>query len=439
MGLELGLFCSAGGAETGGRMNRLLMTAFVTTTAGAFAACTTATTNPPDPTGGIGSGAAGGATSDGGSGVGGAGGSTGVGGDDGDPCMDASEYDDRFQIEITGFCVVAKYTAPFVLGFDDNFKELRPTWGRHGGPMILEQSASPLDSITITRFAVPSGITGELTVDATIGPIDLEIDEDPLFMNATAVDLPFDNWTLVGWSEFGSSAGEAIMLDGDAVAARFDVFGLFSGVGVRVGDDKRLLTASLGELHKTVEIGNEVPVAGLYAAEFCEGASLCSLPNDEVHQQGDANGPVAIDDDGNVFAMFPNLTDGNQTLRGFAADGVAPGGGVSEGTELYTIDDSGLSLAARAPDETGPGHVFFQAYDFTDGYGDVTVQRYSVSGDTLSAEGTQSTAFEQVMDTAVEFGMMTDDAGRLWMGTPTEAGETIFFVLDQKRLPTLGG
>jgi hypothetical protein len=338
-------------------------------------------------------------------------------------CLDAATYSGTFALKDASLCVVAKYTAPFVVGFDANFVEIAPSWGRHGGPLTLAQSGK---NVTLTRWKLPAATTGALTVASTAGPIDTAINAQiapaMLFMNAWAIDLPFNDWTAVGWADFGSPNGELILLAGSAIDARFPATGVFAAEGLSAGGKNRILTASLSAL------GASGMATGFYSADVC-GKALCTMGTAQVQTQGDASGPVARDTAGNAFAVFPNLASKKQEIAAWAAAQIAPGAAAPKGETLATLDGSGVSIAAKAPNTTSAGYVLFQpAVMFVNQ--DVVALRYTVSAGKVAAMGSATAAIVPAK-AGTEVRLLADDQGRLWAGIATGASESTFFVLER--------
>ena len=168
---------------------------------------------------------------------------------------------------------------------------------------------------------------------------------------------------------------------------------------------------------------------GVYAAERCAPEGLCD--GQAVSTWGEATGPIAVDQQGNVFAIQTSpYTSGDQSLRGFEASTVAPGTGSTTGDELFTMAGYGSELAAASDAGASAGTVYFQPYDSTTYEAlDVVAQRYTTGGSTVVPDGPYSTALTMVTaNTPVA--LLTDEGGRLWVGIVTAAGQTSFFVLD---------
>ncbi|MBI4955454.1 MAG: hypothetical protein HY908_25755 [Myxococcales bacterium] len=358
-----------------------------------------------------GSGGAGGAE-------GGGGGTGGGGGGVPASCLDANLAADVFAIAEPGLCLVGKYTAPFEVSY-----ALSPSWGRHGGPLTV-QAGSPAGSVDLGRWSAPLDQVGELTAQTTNVPLAIQA-PGSVFVGPAAVDLPFANWTLVSWTgDFGSADGEALLLSGSSVAQRQPVAGLFSAVGVPseafLG---RILHTSLTKLGAA----GDPQTAGLYAADICANLQPCATQ--EVATWGDANGPVKLDADGNAFAVQTTLSPAQLTLRAFAAASVAPGAGPASGVELFTLDGFGSELAALGPAAGAPGLIFFQPFDAL-AYDalDVVVAHYIVSGGLIGAVGAPTPALT-LTTPGTALTLMTDAAGRLWVGAVTAPGESTFYVL----------
>jgi len=377
-------------------------------------------------------------TSTGGGGQGGSGATGGGGGGGGTavplPCLDASAYADAFELKDPGLCVIARYEAPMIVGFDENYVETAPTWGRHGGPLTLKQSGT---TFTLTRWSVPQAAKGSLSESKTVGPLDLKSagTPEPLFINAAAVDLPFGDATAVGWTEFGTTKGKLYFVGESAILGSFGISGLYAAAGLGTSTKARLLTAS------TSAVGTEGTAIGLYANDFCASNGTLSpcianggtLQNGLVAQQGDASGPVAVDAAGNAFTVFPSIATGKQKLVGYASATIAPEALHPAATELATLDGSGTSLAAMAPTATEDGLAFFQpSVMFVPG--DVIVQKYAVSNGTpLAAKGSATPVLvPKAMGADVR--LMVDEQDRVWAGLrvdPSKPGSA-FFVIDRK-------
>lgn len=370
--------------------------------------------------GGNGSGASGSGAS-GGSGVGGGGGGSG--------CLDPSEHAAIFSVDDPGLCVVAHYTAPVRVGLDPNtFQSVIPSWGRHDGPLVTQQTfdnGAPINEITLSRFSVPSGASGALGGPMVEGPLAPATTEPNPFMNPWAIDLPFASWTVVGWALFGGTDGEAIMITGGAVAEHFSVVGLYSIAGVQKGNDGRIVHASLTGLEDAM--GTQL--VGVYATDICDtapcGASIA------LHVEGDASGPVALDQDGNLFALFPDLAIGDQGLRAWNAASIAPMAAANAGTELARPAGSGTALAALAPKGADAGYLLFQPFDgssFT--LGNVMMQRYTADMTSVAADGELDTALT-LATAGAEVTLMGAPNDTVWVGVVTAESpvESTFFVL----------
>lgn len=175
---------------------------------------------------------------------------------------------------------------------------------------------------------------------------------------------------------------------------------------------------------------------GLYAADTCGDAAMpsllpggnpaCKAPI-EVAAWGDSSGPIAVDHDGNVFALTSSFS-GDQEARGFAAASIAAGAPASEGSKLFTLPGFGSALAALAPKGAAKGLVAFQPFDgMTFAAEDVIGQAFSVAAGAIAAEGAPAPLIKPVT-AGTALGLFTDDQERLWVAVPTAAGTT-FVVL----------
>jgi hypothetical protein len=361
----------------------------------------------------------GGSAATGGGGAGGQGGSTGGGGagGNGTPCLSSAEHSQLFEVRIAGLCLVGKYDMAAEVGFFTS-----PTWGRHLGPMTAAYLAET-DQAVITRWQVPAAETGSLV--AQNSPVALSTSADTVFFGAQARDLPFLNWTMLSWTgNFGTTDGEAIFVNGQSVEARHNVSGLFAAIGTFSSDTNRLLHTSLSPFDDV----SGGAAAALYAADFCPGPAMCDAL--EVAAWGEANGPLALDNNGNLFVMQTAYSTGSETLRGFEASTVLPGSPAVGGSELLTTAGYGSELAAMSPGVDHPGFVYYQPFDSSSYEAkDVMVQPYLVQGTAITALSAPLKALEMVTaNTPVT--LMTDHLGRLWVGIAAPGtGTSTFYVL----------
>lgn len=368
---------------------------------------------------GDGGGAGGGGA--GGGGAGGAGGTGGVGGSSG-ACLDPSEHAGLFSILDPDLCAVAIYTTDVEPG--------SPTWGRHGGPLLARQAGSAAE---IIRLSPPAGAAGMLTPEIT--PVDAGLPAGA-FLGGQAIDLPFFDWSAISWTgTFPDTQGELLLVTGGSIAIRYPVNGFYSGAGIAAAEGGRLLYTGLSVLGQAAAGANAI-----YAADTCgtdgqgprllpEGDASCPAAI-EVTAWGDFSGPVAVDRDGNAFAILFSFA-GTQEARAFAAASMTRGAGPSEGTALFTLPGSGASLAALAPSAGSPGLVLFQPSDPSTFMPlDPVAARYT-AGAAIQPEG-EPAPLLQLVTPGTALSLTADDADRLWVGSPSPSGGTTFVVLARR-------
>lgn len=354
-------------------------------------------------------------------------GAGGAGGAGGSSCLDPSTYASLFTIEDSSLCAVAVYTADALIS---SF-ESSPTWGSHGGLLTVAKGAAA-GSLELTRWTAPSGASGALTGAKT--SIAAAIPGE-FFAGVQALDLPFFGWTAASWTaKFPATGGEALLLSGDTVAARYDVNGFFSVAGVGDATAGRMLYSGLSALGAPGDSIN-----GLYAADSCgtaaqmprlvpNGDATCAAPS-AVAPWGEASGPVAVDGAGNVFAVMTNFSSSDQEARGFEASTVKRGAPATSGVTLFKMSGFGGALAAIAPDATSAGLLAFQPSDAaTFAALDVIAQRYSATSGALKAEGNTSVLLK-LTEAETLLTMTADDQDRLWVGGPNGASGTLIVVL----------
>ncbi len=407
---------------------RQLSTGLVAALIGASAAQGCTTDEKPTSTSTSTSGTGGGATATSSStttGTGGAGGATttgsGGGGAGGVTCLDPSASASFFTLSDPSFCVVAIYETDTSLGFADS-----PTWGAHGGPLTLQTGKSE-GTVDLLRWKLPAGTTGKLTAEVT--HLDAMI-PPKTFLGGQAFDLPFFGWTAFSWTgAFPNTQGEILLVKGATVDQRYPVNGAFALAGGATDPEHgRLLYAGLSALADAATNSN-----GLYAADSCgTSAKPALLPGPDptckaplaISTWGEASGPVAVDRDGNAFAVMSSFSSGTQEARGFTASTVARGQGATDGTKLFTLPGFGSSIAALAPTAKAAGVVIFQPFNPTTYEAeDVIAQAYSVASATLKAEGSPAT-FIKPAKSNTSLSLMRDADDRLWVGVPVTGGST---------------
>ena len=388
---------------------------------GLIAACGSGSSPPSTFDGGAGVGgqALGGA---GGQSLGGAGGQS-LGGATG-ACLDPSTFSSAFTIADATFCAVAIYTAPESIGFQ------APTWGSHGGPLVV-QAAAPGTGVTLERWTAPAVSTGTMTVVTT--PVAAALPAST-FLGAQALDLPFFGWTAISWTNpFPDSTGQFELIASGAIATSYTVNGPYGVAAVPAA-------SSLGRLLYTGLSPLGMPTAnmpGLYAADACSspaqalgtgtGCSASAL----VAAWGDNPGPVVTDSNGDLFAVMTSIATGMQEARGFAASAVARGAAATTGATLFTMAGFAGSLAALAPTPSNPGLVVFQPFDSTtfDAL-DVVEQKFTTSGG-LAAMGTPSAFLTVPPAQSQGLSFLVDGSQRLWVAV-SGTSSTTYVVLARR-------
>ena len=267
-------------------------------------------------------------------------------------------FSSAFTIADSSFCAVAVYTAPESIGYQ------APTWGSHGGPLVV-QAAATGTGVTLERWTAPTGSTGAMTVQTT--PVAAALPAGT-FLGAQALDLPFFGWTAISWTNpFPDSTGQFEMIASGAIATSYTVNGPYGVAAVPAASSLgRLLYTGLSPLGMPT-----TSAAGLYAADACSspaqalGTGTDCSASALVAAWGDNTGPVVTDSNGDVFAVMTSFANGTQEARGFLASSVARGAAATAGVSLFTMAGSAGSLAALAPSAGDPGLVIFQPEDST--------------------------------------------------------------------------
>jgi hypothetical protein len=349
-----------------------------------------------------GSGGAGGDNTGGGAGTGGAGPVN---------CLFAGATVEHFSIATDDLCAVAVIQAPAL--------ELAPygaspTWGRHQGPLTFVGDATGL---TITRWAVNGDALGASTKDVSVPSLPADAFWGAQIVDASqgGNDLAIASWTGSDFFTQGALVVTGASSTGVSVTAT-GVFGLGAVDGAIVYTG---LSAAGGPTNGE---------AGVYRAALApSGNALASSAKLEAF--GLATGPVAVDDDGNAFALMTDYVAGTQEIRFYAASALQAGGAAT-GATLVTLDGYGDAMAALGPRGASPGIVLLQPNATSGAHLDVVGRRYTTAGSDLGVVG----ALEPMLalttpDTNLT--LMSDDAGRLWVGAAKSGGGAVFYVLDR--------
>ncbi len=373
-----------------------------------------------------GSGGAGGTTDTGGTtSSGGAGGTTTT---TAITCLPDATTAKLFTLSASDLCAIAVFTSSGAINYE------QPTWGAHGGPLLVAQGPGD-GEVTLDRWTPPAGASGKVTIASTTLAAGIPAGA---FAGAEAIDLGFRAGTAISYSgAFPDTAGELIIADGTNTNERYPVNALFSMVVLpKAGDatSGRLAHTGMSALGDAAAGQN-----GLYAADDCMGTFLpngqptCGAPI-EVAAWGDASGPAVADALGNLFVVMTSFA-GDQEGRAFAADAIAEGAPASEGDVLFTLSGFGQSLAAIAPEGAAPGIVAFQPSDASSFEAlDVLEIRYAVKDGNVTAESPPKPLLTFAKPNT-PVAMLTDPEGHLWVGVPVDDGgdvTTTFVVLARR-------
>jgi hypothetical protein len=251
------------------------------------------------------------------------------------------------------------------------------------------------------------------------------------YLGPAAIDLPFFSWTAISWAgPAPSTTGAVVVTANGSNAGSYSVNGPYWLAGVSDGQGQgRLLFTGLSPLGSPATNAN-----GLYAADACAtpsqqlGAGTGCSPSALISSWDELPGPLAVDKQGNAFAVSTSFTSGNQEARGFLAAEVARGQGPAAGVPLLTLSGFSGGLAAITPTATAAGLLVFQPFDATTFLPlDVVEQSYS-AGSSIAAIGTPTTLLHVATGVTSGFPLMTDDTDRLWVAF-SGATSTTYVVL----------
>jgi hypothetical protein len=397
----------AGGAGSGGAGT----TAAQSSGSPASTTGTTASTTTSGPGGGEGG------TGDGGAGQGGSGGDGvgGAGGGEPGACFAADDFADLFALETDALCVVARYDAP---GFVLSSYGVQPTWGAHGGLLtgdyLTDLEDGPITAIEVTRWSMPMAVEGLLAAETIEVDLTDLLADDASFGGAQIIDVGDGTSAFAYTGADFFTEGGLVFFDEEG-AIEVDL--LIGGFGLGVDPSTGLpIYSALAPLQE-VEAGS----AGLFGTVPCdEGGLVCG---GTTHAEwGDSTGPVAVDEDGNVFAVMTSF-DGTQTARGFSSTEIELGTEV-DGTDLFTVDGFGSPLAALAPTAAADGLLVYQATNDETFLPETPIFVPFAEGDVaIGPTGEPAVLLTPAVEgAAVSF--VADGEGRIWVGVGTDGGTT---------------
>ena len=345
-------------------------------------------------------------------------------GDDLPGCLDASTYSNLFTIADPAFCVVAVYDAPEAIG-----PRVLPSWGRHAGPLTFLVDATG-GGVTFERWSAPAGATGTLTKQETHVDALLPADTHAGFH---ALDLPFFGWTALNlFGPGATSKGQIVATKGTSVVQRYALNEPDDFAGVADGDNGRLLYLAQSAIGNP--LGN---VNGLYQADACVlptpdlGVGTgCALPG-PISGWGDEPGALAIDQQGNAFAINLVFNKKSQLGFGYAAPLVKRGAAPLTGAALFNIAGYTRTAAALTPHGSTPGTLVFQPTNATSSANlDVVAQSYTVTSVVVPGSATPN-AFLTLTTPNTALALMADNQDRLWVGV-SAATSTTYVVVARK-------
>ena len=244
------------------------------------------------------------------------------------------------------------------------------------------------------------------------------------FLGAQALDLPFFGWTAISWTNpFPDSTGQFEMYAAGSLQAHYTVNGPYGVAAVpSASSTGRLIYTGFSPLGMPT-----TNVAGLYAADSCAspaqalGTGTDCSASALIAGWGDSTGPVVTDSNGDVFAVMPTIASSTQEARGFLASSVARGAAATDGTSLFTMAGSSVSLAALSPSASAPGLVILQPQDSSYTPLDVVEQKFTTSS-SLVAMGTPTKLLTVASGQGLAF--LVDGSQRLWVAVSGTSSTT---------------
>ncbi len=306
-------------------------------------------------------------------------------------------------------------------------------WGRHGGPMVTTSVyASSGPRPEVVRWSAPSDARAAST--KTRLPIaTAQALPKTLFYGADGmVDLPFGDLALLSYTGSGAGfPGEALLYAGgyDAVRARANANGFYSGVGLVAGGRSFVVYSGLSALSSSSSPSSD---NGLWVAESCGGTLVapapCAAPAKLFGWVG-ASGPVAVDRDGDVFvgASRSGAATSDAVLA-LASSGVVAAR-ASAPVDLAEVDSGGTSsLAAIAPAGAYRGWAFGVGFAADQAiYG----APFTSTGGVLAKSGAVVTAAIAKGPEASAISVFADADGDLWLAVTTT--KTGYFLALRRR------
>lgn len=293
-------------------------------------------------------------------------------------------------------------------------------WGQHGGPIATladDASSAPI----VTRWWIPKSENAPAAQQPLLAakPADLPANTDSFFWNNDGF-LDTADGALMAWSNSGANfTGELLQYSKnyENVVSRGWVNGYYSGASLSA---TRLVYSGLSGI--TAQAAPETAECGLYASEISPTSIVPSTPSTRLVKWQGSSGPVAVDNNGNVFvAAF--VTGGAHSDAIYAlgknqalASEPQTAATVSEGDNGGTA-----SLATASAPGATKGWVFAKGWD-TSSAQPIYARAYSATPDAVATDGEViADAIKPVLASST-LSVFGDPKGNLWVTVTAEAG-----------------
>jgi hypothetical protein len=321
------------------------------------------------------------------------------------------------------FGVVARHAA--------NGPALDARWGRHGGPLVTTQDLShPGSPQKVARWTLPAGVTDAASRTDLTAVIAPNLPAQTFWGVDGFVDLPFDSLAMQAYSSTGDGfPGELLFYSQsyDAVVARAQTHGFYSGVGIADGSAKRIVYSGLSGLGPDAAVSQD---SGLFGSDVCQGSPApsgsCAASVKLFGWPGNS-GPVTVDADGNVFvgAFVTSAAGETETDTIYAlskTQSLAPA--AQQAATLSQRKTGGTaSIAAISTPGSQKGWVIAKGHDDK-----TAAPSYAVP---YSSAGGQLTTLGAVVEQAVvgsspdaSLSFFADPKGHLWVAVELPSGST---------------
>jgi hypothetical protein len=296
---------------------------------------------------------------------------------------------------------------------------LNARWGQHGGPVATladDASSAPI----VTRWWIPNSPNAPASQQPLQAVLPDNLPEEGSFFWNNDGFLDTAGGALMSWSGVEDHfTGQVVQYSKnyEQVVSKNWVNGYYAGANL----GSRLVYSGLSGV--TAAPAPAVNECGLWGADFGSGGLLtASAPSTRLIKWSGASGPVASDNNGNVFvAAFLDSGENTDAIYALSKTQSLAHEAQTQVTIAETKIGGTASLATASVPGSGKGWVFAKGWDTATAQS-VFARQYSSTADAVTVNGdVLKDAIKPVLASST-VSMFGDPKGNLWITVTAEAG-----------------